>query len=138
MTSREFLEKPKKLLWEIGRKQVRVETLRRYAACVTVPLREISVRSSPDPTRMQMFLAEAVDEEAEIRRLECELQQAREDLLLAISLLPEENLARVLELHYLSGYSWADIADLMGCSVSAAYKYHRKALALLEFPEDDP
>lgn len=131
MTGREHLERIRDLQREIARRKARMETLRRYATCITSRIREISVRSSHDPSRMQMFLAEAADEEAEIRRLEQEVVRVRDDLLMILSQLPEENLIRVVELHYLSGYTWPEIAILMDCSERKVYYLHRRALKLL-------
>ena len=76
MIAPDVLLKPLPIRREIERKQMRIETLRRFAEHLTSPLREVRVKSTPDPTRMQALLAEAADEEKQLPLLEAELEQA--------------------------------------------------------------
>ena len=57
MIAPDVLLKPLQIRREIERKQMRIETLRRFAEHLTSPLREVRVKSTPDPTRMQALLA---------------------------------------------------------------------------------
>ena len=54
MIAPDVLMKPRQFHREIERKQMRIETLRRFAEHLTSPLKEITVKSTPDPTRMQL------------------------------------------------------------------------------------
>ena len=138
MTSREYLERPETLRLEIRRKQLRVETLRRLSTRFSARLGDARVLVSPDPSRMQAFLAEAVDEEREIRRLEEARNQAVADTALLISGLPDEQMVRIMELRYLDRYTWEEITDRRGCCASRIYRLHRQALELLTPPPDVP
>ena len=51
MTTIEYLHQPGMIRQEIARKIVRIENLRRYAARLTAPVREVEVQSTPDPAR---------------------------------------------------------------------------------------
>ena len=137
MTAREYLERPETIRREIERKRMRIETLRRLAVRFSAEPAEVRVRTSPDPTRMQAFLAEAADEEQEIRALEEQRRRAFADAALLISCLPEEKMARILELRYLDLLPWEEIVDLMGISASHVYRLHQLALDILT-PAPEP
>lgn len=137
MTAREYLERPEAIRREIGRRRIRIETLRRLATRFAAEPSEVRVRSTPDPTRMQAFLAEAADEEREIRRLEEQRRRAFADAALLISRLPEEKMARILELRYLDLLPWEEITDRVGVSASRVYRLHQLALDILT-PAPDP
>ena len=132
MIAPDVLLKPRELRREIERKQIRIETLRRFAEHLTSPLKEITVKSTPDPTRMQALLAEAADEEKQLPLLETELDRALTDAAITVSTLPDTRLVRLMELRYLECRSWEDVAAALGYSQSQMFKLHRHALALLQ------
>ena len=132
MIAPDVLLKPRELRREIERKQIRIETLRRFAEHLTSPLKEITVKSTPDPTRMQALLAEAADEEKQLPLLEAELDRALTDAAITVSTLPDTRLVRLMELRYLECRSWEDTAAALGYSQSQMFKLHRHALALLQ------
>ena len=137
MTAQEFMRRPGELRREIARRQERIETLRRLAGRSAPLLRDVRVQSSPDPGRMQALLDDAADEEREIRRLEQAVREAEEEILMAVSRLPDRNLARLMELRYLDGLDWQEVAGLMHYSDTWIFRLHRKALRLLpDFPDD--
>lgn len=137
MTAREYLERPETIRREIMRRRTRIETLRRLSARFSAELSDVRVRSTPDPTRMQAFLAEAADEEREISRLEEERRRAFADSALLISRLPEEKMIRVMEMRYLDLLPWEEITDRMDISASRAYRLHQLALDILT-PAPEP
>ena len=111
MTAREYLDRPEALRLEIARKRARIDTLRRLATRFSALPDGVRVCSSPDPSRMQGLLAEAADEEQAVRLLEEQRQQALAGAALLISRLPEEKMARIMELRYLDRWPWEDIID---------------------------
>ena len=131
MTPREYLLRPAALRREIVRRRERVETLRRLAENVSRRLQDVRVQVSSDPGRMQAFLDEAADEETNIRRLEQEAGQAETDVALAVSRLPDRRLSALLELRYLDGLDWPEVASRIHHSLSWTYKMHLRALSLL-------
>lgn len=136
MTAREYLDRPEAMRLEIRRRRARIETLRRLATRFSAPLSSVRVRSSPDPSRMETFLAEAADEEREIRRIGEERNRALADAALLISRLPDEKMVRILELRYLDRLPWEEITDRMDCSPSHVYRLHQLALDILTPPPD--
>lgn len=132
MTAREFLTRPARLQREIEMKQHRIDFLRRLSTAVSTPQREISIQATPDPTRIQAFLAEAADEEKEVRRLKEAWQQALAEVGLAISLLPDERMIELLELKYLEEYTWSEIVLRVNICRSRVFRLHQAALEWLD------
>ena len=138
MTAKEYLERPEAIAREIRRKQARTETLKRLATRLGPALSDIRVQTTPDPTRVQGFLAEAADEEREIARLEEKLQEALCDSARLIARLPSEEMARILERRYLDRWSWEEIIEEMDISRTQVFERHRTALDILTpAPETD-
>ena len=96
MTALDYLGRPEALRREIAREKDRIESLRELCTRVSARLRKVTVRSSPDPARMQDLIARIADGEQELRRLEEDLRQALADTALYISSLPDERMIRVL------------------------------------------
>ena len=138
MTVMDYLSRPEDLRREIVRKKRRIETLRGMAGRLSARLQEVSVRSSPDPTRMQSLLAGIADGENELRQLEEDLRQSLADVARFISLLPEERLIRVLEARYLQGMAWEEITCWLGYSRASVFRYHNEAVSLLPPPPEIP
>ena len=127
----EVIRRPKDLRKEMERKQTR-----RFAQQLTAPPREVKVKSSPDPSRFQALLAEAADEEQELKKLEEERVQAVTEAVLAFSALPDERMIRIMELRYLEERSWEEIAEEMYMSESWTLKLHKAAVAALGSNEE--
>ena len=138
MTAKEYLQRPKQIVQEIRRKQGRIETLKRLATRLGPEMSGIRVQTTPDPARIQGFLAEAADEEREIARLEGKLQEAMCDSARLIARLPNEEMARILERRYLDRWSWEEIIEEMDISRTQVFERHRTALDILTpAPETD-
>lgn len=131
MTAKEYLQRPKQIVQEIRRKQGRIETLKRLATRLGPEISDIQVQTTPDPARIQGFLAEAADEEREIARLEGKLQEAMCDSARLIARLPNEEMARILERRYLDEWTWEEIIEEMDISRTQVYERHRIALDIL-------
>ena len=131
MTAKEYLQRPKQIVQEIRRKQGRIETLKRLATRLGPEMSDIRVQTTPDPARIQGFLAEAADEEREIARLEGKLQEAMCDSARLIARLPNEEMARILERRYLDEWTWEEIIEEMDISRTQVYERHRIALDIL-------
>ena len=131
MTAKEYLQRPKQIVQEIRRKQGRIETLKRLATRLGPEMSDIRVQTTPDPARIQGFLAEAADEEREIARLEGKLQEAMCDSARLIAQLPNEEMARILERRYLDEWTWEEIIEEMDISRTQVYERHRIALDIL-------
>lgn len=137
MTPQEYLLRPRVIRQEILRKENRIASLRRHTARLTSALRDVRVKTSPDPAFVQEILAEIADEEQAIFRLEEENTRALTGIALYVSFLPAVY-AELLEARYLDGLSWAETMDRLGYSRSSVFRIHRQALSLLPPPPEDP
>ena len=131
MTAKEYLERPEMIRREIRRKRERIETLKRLAARFGPEMKDVWVQTTPDPTRMQGFLADAADEEKEIDRLEEKLRKAMCDSARLIARLPDEKMARILERRYLDRWTWEEIIEEAELERTQVFRRHRTALDIL-------
>ena len=139
MTVQEYLNRPEAVAREIGRKRTRIEALRRMASRFSPTLSDVRVQTTPDPSRMQEFLAEAADEEAEIALLEEERNRALAEAARMISRLPEEKMEQLMELRYLDRQPWEEIAEALDLSPSHTFRLHKAALEFIQNSESkDP
>lgn len=132
MTAFDYLRRPDKIRLEIERRKRRIAFLHRMSSQFSPILQDIRVRESPDPVRMQAFLAEAADEEREVLRLEEARKQALVDSALAISLLPDDQTVALMEMRYLEQYTWKEIESTLFLSHSSVHRIHRQALVWLD------
>ncbi|MEF3401199.1 sigma factor-like helix-turn-helix DNA-binding protein, partial [Listeria monocytogenes] len=54
----------------------------------------------------------------------------------AIETLPNVDLGLVLDYRYLQGMTWEKIAEVMNADVRTIYRWHTKALQLVQMPEN--
>ena len=127
----EVIRRPRDLRREMERKQIRIDTLRRFAQQLTAPPKEVKVKSSPDPARMQALLAEAADEEKALKELEEERVRAVTEAVLAFSALPDERMIRMMEMRYLEEMDWEQIREEICLSQSRMFKLHKEAMSSL-------
>lgn len=137
MTPQEYLLRPRDIRQQILRKKDRIDSLRRHSARLTSVLRDVRVKTSPDPAFVQEILAEIADEERAVLRLREEHTRALTGIALYISQLPAAY-AELLELRYLDSCSWTRIMDRLGYSRTSVFRIHRRALDLLPPPPEDP
>lgn len=65
----------------------------------------------------------------------CRLKRLAMD---AIDQVEEARLAEVLELYYIDGLRWEDVAKRMGLDQRWVYRLHGRALMMVKVPEDIP
>ena len=94
---------------------------------------DLHFRQEEGATRL--YLGERCIEQ-EIRTLEEQRRKAFADAALLISRLPEEKMARILELRYLDLLPWEEITDGMDISASHVFRLHQLALDILTPPPD--
>lgn len=131
MTVYETLNRPEAVAREIERKRTRIEALRRMAGRFAPTLSDVRVQTTQDPSRMQEFLAEAADEEAEVALLEEEQSRALAEAAKLIADLPDEKMLRIMELRYLDRKPWEEITDELDLSPSQAFRLHKKAMEIM-------
>lgn len=109
----------------------RAEKYREMASRATGRMDAVRVSGTPDRSKVEQYVLELVDMhdelQKEIKRLVRYTQKAEK----LIQQLPDERYRAVLQLRYLCGYDWQEIADRLHFSLRWVHKLHGEALAEL-------
>ena len=134
MTAKDFLRRARNADRRIDEAEERVERLRaRLEAGRMSQITGMPRGGSEDWTDTADRLIELEKRvNARVRDL-VRLKQAAMD---AIDRVDEAPLREVLELYYLDGYSWEQVAARVGKDIRWVFKLHGKALQRIEVPED--
>ena len=137
MTAKEYLNQVRLLELQINAKLEQVARLRSLTEKITVTLSPAAGTASPNPTALQdriLRLMEAEEElNADIDRL-VDLKREIHGLLLQVE-PPEYRL--LLELRYLNGHEWPEIAEELGFCKRTLYRMHDQALEKVEAARRD-
>ena len=85
-------------------------------------------RNTPNAQSMEAIVAKIVDLEAEINADIDALVDLKRSIIAAIRGVPQPDHQVLLELRYLCGYSWVQIAERMGYSPRHVHTLHGQAL----------
>lgn len=130
----EILNRPSRLDREILARSARAELLRRSANRFGTRMTKDRVISTPDPARAQTLLAEAVDEEREVLRLEEEREQSYLAAAEHIARVKSPEGQRVLELRYLERWTWDAIGAETRYSRAQLFRLRRRGLEEMARP----
>lgn len=130
----EILNRPSRLDREILARSARAELLRRSANRFGTRMQKDRVISTPDPTRAQALLAEAVDEEREALRLEEERELAYLAAAEHIARAESPEAQKVLELRYLERWTWDAIGAETRYSKAQLFRLRRRGLEEMARP----
>ena len=134
MDVREWLLRPRRLMDEIERLEVRKAGAYDRATSATATLKETpgggggGAHSKCEPYAV---LSAAVDDKRE------ELHRLRAETLHGIRGLDDATLEELLIAYYVAGHKWADVANDMGCSRQWLNKLHTCALIKLQIIFDE-
>lgn len=136
IAAEKYLSRAFKINLRIKSKAKIIEELHDLATKVTATISDMPKAPSKSTSRMEEVVCRIVDLEAEIRKDMEELVALEHDIVFRIKALGEDNskCQVVLELRYLSGKDWTDIAEALGYTVDNVYRIHRRALNLIELP----
>lgn len=129
-----LLDQPHALSGEIHRRKMKIEVLRRAVSRLEVHLQKDKVRYTPDPSGKQELLAEAIDEEQEVLRLEKEYDQAVLTAAEWIAGIFDPVAQSIMEMRYMDRMSWDEIALRTRYSRAQVFRIRRKALKELAAP----
>ena len=133
MTAKEFLRRARSVDRRVDEAQERVERLRaklesgRMSSLTGMPR-----GGSSDWTQTADKLIEL---EQAVNRRTRELVRWKLAAIDAIRAVEEPRLAEVLELYYIDGFTWEQVAERMGYEVRTVYRLHGAALLKVRVPE---
>jgi DNA-directed RNA polymerase specialized sigma24 family protein len=134
VTAKEFLRRARAVDRRVDEAQERVERLRarleggRMSAVTGMPR-----GGSSDWTQTADRLIEL---EQAVNERTRELVRWKLAAIDAIRAVEEPRLAEVLELYYIDGFTWEQVAERMGLDLRWVYRLHGRALTMVRVPEE--
>ena len=134
MTARQYLGQAYRLDQRINSKLTQLTLLRNNAMNITANLKEITVQTSHDNSKMENTILKIMQQEREIDEEIDRLVDLKAEVRKVISEVPNIEYRLLLELRYLCFRTWEEIAVEMDYSIDYVFKVHRKALEMVEVP----
>lgn len=133
MTAKEFLRRARTVDRRVDEAQERVERIRsRLESGRMSNITGMPRGGDADWTDTANALIELEKRMNERIREMVRLKQAAMD---AIDQVEEARLREVLELYYIDGFTWEQVAERMGLDLRWVYRLHGRALTMVKVPE---
>jgi DNA-directed RNA polymerase specialized sigma subunit len=126
--AKEYLSQAFQLDQRINSKLEQVSMLRDLALKTTSVLQDDKVQSTKQQSPMENALVKLISLEEEINDDIDQLIDLKRELATFVDEIENPSHRLLLELRYLSGNTWEEVAVLMGYDVRWVYRLHRKAL----------
>ncbi len=126
--AKEYLSQAFQLDQRINSKLEQVSMLRDLALKTTSVLQDDKVQSTKQQSPMESALVKLMSLEEEINDDIDQLIDLKRELATFVSEIENPSHRLLLELRYLSGSTWEEVAAMMGYDVRWVYRLHRKAL----------
>ena len=128
MNAKEYLSQAFQLDQRINSKLEQVSMLRDLALKTTSVLQDDKVQNTKQQSPMESALVKLMCLEEEINDDIDQLIDLKRGLATFVSEIENHSYRLLLELRYLSGSTWEEVAAIMGYDVRWVYRLHRKAL----------
>ncbi|MDQ0154172.1 DUF1492 domain-containing protein [Robertmurraya andreesenii] len=128
MNAKEYLSQAFKLDQRINCKLEQVSVLRDLALKTTSVLQDDKVQGTKQRSPMENALVKLMSLEEEINDDIDQLIDLKRELAAFVSKIENSSHRLLLELRYLSGSTWEEVAAIMGYDLRWIYRLHRKAL----------
>jgi len=128
VNAKEYLSQAFQLDQRINSKLEQVSMLRDLALKTTSVLQDDKVQNTKQQSPMESALVKLMCLEEEINDDIDQLIDLKRELATFVSEIENHSYRLLLELRYLSGSTWEEVAAIMGYDVRWVYRLHRKAL----------
>ena len=132
MTAREFLDRASKLDQRINSKLEQVSALNDLALKTTSTFSAMPHIPNRSHSGTADIIVKIIDLQNEINSDVDELVDIKQEIMKVIKAVDDTDCQLLLEMRYLCGRSWDQIAVDMGYGLDNIYKIHRCALQLVE------
>lgn len=136
MNEKEYLNQAYKLEQRISSKLDLIQSLNDTAMSVTSVLGDSPVGGTRNVHRTQDILDKVVDLENEIQDEICRLIDTKKGIMHTIRAVENVDCQLLLEMRYLCYHTWEQIAVDLDYCMDNVYKLHRRALSMVEVPEE--
>ena len=128
MTAKEFLSQAYRIDLQINSKLEQVRSLRALATKATATLSHSPMSASPNTHRMEDTITKMLDLENEISADIDKLVETKRTIMATLQRVPVTEQRTLLELRYICGKTWEEIAAEMFYSVRNVHILHGMAL----------
>lgn len=128
MTAKEYLGQAYRIDERIESKLTQIESLKSLATRVTSVFSDMPHSSTPDNQRLEKTIAEIIDLENEVSTDIDRLIDLKREIKHIINQVQNEKYKTLLELRYLSFWTWELIAVNLNFSIQHTYRIHDEAL----------
>ncbi|MTI71067.1 MAG: DUF1492 domain-containing protein [Firmicutes bacterium] len=128
MNAKEYLTQAFKLDERINCKIEQASSLRDLACKVTASINDDRISGTKQKSPMENAIVKLVDLEREIDKDIDELIDLKREIINIINLVKNQNYRLILELRYINGKTWDDIATKMQYDLRWIYRLHGRAL----------
>lgn len=128
MNAKEYLSQAYLLDQRINNKLSQKEHLKSQTMKVTASYKQDKVSSTKQKSPMEEAIIKTIILEQEINKNIDELYRIKIDMTIFISEIEEPLNRLLIDLRYIQGKRWDDIADYLGYNVRWVHKLHLKAL----------
>jgi len=128
MKAKEYLSQAYRLDQRINSKLEQVTSLRALAAKTTAHIQAERVSETKQRSQMENAIMKLIDLEHEIDADIDRLVDLKREMASFIDKLENPYYSMLLELRYLGGRTWENVADIMDYDVRWIYRLHGKAL----------
>lgn len=135
MTPKEFLSQCYRLNIRIDSKMEQIASLNELATKCTPLLTGMPHSPNRGVSSMEDAIAEIVDVECEIADDILKLVEVRRQIIRAIRDVDNKDYQTLLELRFLCGKTWEDVASKMGYSIQHTFRIRDRALAKVRVPQ---
>ena len=134
MTAKEFLRRARAVDRRVDEAQERVERLR--AKLEAGRLSRVTGMPRGGGADWTETADRLIELEQAVNRSTRELVRWKLAAIDAIRAVEEPRLAEVLELYYIDGLTWEQVANRMGLDLRWVYRLHGRALLMVKVPEE--
>ncbi len=135
MNAKTYLRQVEVLDHRIDSKIAILGNLKEMATKTTSVMSDVVVCRTRNTHSMEDVIVKIVDMQEQINRDIDRLVDLKREIMERIQAVTDQKLQSILELHYICGKSWEDIAAELGCTTSNVFKMHARALQEIEVPD---
>ena len=135
MNAKTYLRQVEILDHRINNKIALLGNLKSLVTKTTSGMSDVVVSRTRNTHAMEDVIVRIMDLQDEINRDVDRLVNLKWEIMERIQAMPDQKRQAVLELHYICGKSWEDIAVELGCTTSNVFKMHARALQEIEVPD---
>jgi len=132
ITAKEYLSRAYRIDQRINSKLEQVQALRNLAEKASAILSGTPVGKNSEPHQMESTIAKMMDLEAVINIDLKQLVDTKHEIITMIKCVESTQLQTLLELRYLSFFTWEQIAEAMEIQPRQVFRLHGKALGEVE------